>query len=300
MRARRRSAAGVTVRLILVAAMVIAGLMPRPASAQGERLSPVKALIEGLESEDVSVRRACARKLGDYGPDSAEAVPALIKALDDEDRRVVLKAIWALGRIGPKAEDAVRPLAKKLDSSKTREAAGNALAGIGPAALPALKKKLGPKNRKGARFFAILTLAKFGKHGVPLLMRSLRDDTPEIRQCAADALGKIGPDAGEAVPKLKLLLRQEKITESRRRIALALGKMGEAAEPAIDALRDTLAEGSKPVKLACAESLGRLGAIAAPARKRLREAAESSDKEVKEAAESALAKIEAALKKAER
>lgn len=52
----------------------------------------------------------------------------------------------------------------------------------------------------------------FGSIGSPAvqpLIGSLNDASPSVRQWAAEALGKIGPDAGDAVPALKVALSDD-------------------------------------------------------------------------------------------
>src|SRR5262249_2815359 len=134
------------------------------------RIGPkaVPALIDLLAHQDVEIRGRAAAALKTIGPGAADAVPALVKRLGEgENQWVCRNALEALAAIGPKAEAAVPALIKTvLDPKATipeakpgvllqegpywiyelplREAAAQALAAIGPKALPAVKKDLFP------------------------------------------------------------------------------------------------------------------------------------------------------------
>jgi HEAT repeat protein len=61
-------------------------------------ISP-ELLIELLDDDNYSVRRACASALGEIG--NSLAIPALVQALDnDNDYDLRRVCIWALGKIG--------------------------------------------------------------------------------------------------------------------------------------------------------------------------------------------------------
>jgi HEAT repeat protein len=83
------------------------------------------------------------------------------------------------------------------------------------------------------------------KSRVPALVNDLHNGTtPEVRRESALALGRIGPDAKEAVPTLIQALR-DKDSSVRQAANLALEGMGPAAEAAAPALVAEL--GDNPV-----------------------------------------------------
>src|SRR5205085_4604058 len=97
-------------------------------------------------------RQAAATALGQIGPAAREAVPALTPLLRDPDGDVRSAAFQALGRIGPAAAAAVPALVEALADPARRGPAAEALAAIGPAAVPELRKaaSAGDEATRGA------------------------------------------------------------------------------------------------------------------------------------------------------
>lgn len=88
----------------------------------------------------------------------------------------------------------------------------------------------------GTRVSAVCDLAKLGpqsKNAVPALIDALEDKDWVVRVAAITALGEVGNDAREAVPTLIEALEKEDVCASA---AIALGRIGPAAKPAIDPL----------------------------------------------------------------
>jgi HEAT repeat protein len=120
--------------LIVVLAMgasliVACGPNMEAAAEEGD----LETLVEGLESNNVEVRRDAARMLGEL--EDPRAVPALIERLEeDEDEFVRAFAASALGDIGD--ERAIEPLQNALDDEdeRVRDAAAASLDQLGAAA----------------------------------------------------------------------------------------------------------------------------------------------------------------------
>jgi HEAT repeat protein len=159
--------------------------------------SAVAPLVAALNDEDPIVRMLAVRGLGRLGRSVADAVPALVKALQDKDERVHSEAIKSLGQLGPVANSpasssqAIQALAElvKSEHGSNRIVAAEALAYVAgrDASAPANGEEPGSRGSR----LAISTLAD--------VVRS-HDLNPRIQ--AATALGRIGPDAKEAVPAL--------------------------------------------------------------------------------------------------
>ena len=99
---------------------------------------------------------------------------------------------------------ATSPKIRPRDEFTVDETAADALARIGPAAVPqvlAMLQHSDPQLR--ARAAKILSrIGPESKPAVPLLIALLNDGDEDVRKSAAHALGQIGPAAAEAVPAL--------------------------------------------------------------------------------------------------
>ena len=85
------------------------------------------------------------------------------------------------------------------------------------------------------------------------------------RQHSAEALGRIGPAAAEAVPALATTLGSAKEEDVRCAAAEALGRIGPAAAVAMSALLAALRDPEKKVRRGAAEAFGRIGPAATEA-----------------------------------
>ncbi|AUT00785.1 hypothetical protein CLI64_10460 [Nostoc sp. CENA543] len=105
-------------------------------------------------------------------------------------------------------------------------------------AVPLLKfNDLLTDQSQGVRVMAANILKKMGKDPVPPLMLALQNPDPQIRQKAADSLGKLSIEAKEAIPSLTNALR-DPVNTVRASAAYALGEMGSDAKDAIPFLRN--------------------------------------------------------------
>lgn len=97
------------------------------------------------------------------------------------------------------------------------------------------------------------------------LMKALADSDDNVRGYAAQSLGRLGPEAGEAVPALMEIVEKESRTSARGHAAWALGKIGPpAAQPAVPVLMEALLDADVTEQVAGAlEALGEGPAAAA-------------------------------------
>jgi HEAT repeat protein len=231
--------------------------------------------------------------------------------LKDDSPRVRRVAAEELGRRGAKAEDAVPALVALLRQDKAepvRQAAAEALAKVGPRAVPALVDVL--KDREpSSRDAAANSLRLMGpgaKEAVTALAARLKDDSPDVRQRAAEALGAIGPDAKDAAPALVEALKDPGNAEGAPRglgpstvrdaALAALLHLGPEAEKAL--ARDglpvvvlRLKDRDPAVREAAAITLAYLGPKGEAVVPALVEACRDSQKEVRAAAGSALGQL---------
>ena len=136
-------------------------------------------------------------------------MPVLLEALKDGDGLALMWAADAVRTIGPAGKNAVPLLIPLLghENGYVQNSAAKALGSIGPdaaAAVPALVDAL--RLREGYRPCAVdaaEALWNINQHprAIPALIELLRADNGAVP--AAEALGRIGPAAHEAIPALR-------------------------------------------------------------------------------------------------
>lgn len=133
----------------------------------------VGPLIEGLEATNPAIRKGSASILGHIRDQAA--IPALIRALNDPDRQVRREAVKALADMKGAATS---PLMEAFKSGEPL-----------------------------ARYGSMEALWMIGAPSVPLLVESLRDESPDIRKRSALLLGEAG-DAS-AIDALNMAMRDK-------------------------------------------------------------------------------------------
>ena len=162
----------------------------------------------------------------------ADVAPLLAKALGDLDWRVRKEAASVASSIDPR--DSVlaelrTALADRVNLG-LRNAAVEALVGIGPDALPVAIEAYDSLDEDGRKLAVEVLAGVPDVRGTVALTQALRDEDPNVRVAAAEALGRSG-DAGE-----------------------------EARQLAITALLRVLASEETMLKLAALDALARLDA----------------------------------------
>ena len=102
-------------------------------------------------------------------------------------------------------------------------------------------------------------------HSTRYWLRAVDSSDPELRHHALYCLGAIGTDAGEAVPKLAQVMREDADPSARSDAALALSKMAPASRVAVKELAEALGDPEARVRMNAAIALSRLHADARPA-----------------------------------
>ena len=185
--------------------------------------SAVGSLARLVERSDAETTAAAIKALGQIGPASLSCLPILIARLEHDDRNVRAAASQAIGKISDvgraniDAADCMTPLTELLfhRDFAVREAAAQACAAIGPAAiavLPALMQQSQDK-RVGLRHAIITALTTIapGHRDIFLTLIALtRDKEWTIREAATRGFIPFGPNAKNAVPRLKILLNDER------------------------------------------------------------------------------------------
>jgi HEAT repeat protein len=237
--------------------------------------------------------------LQEVGP---AALPELRKALKNPDRHVREKAAEAFCSLGEAAKDDVPALEEIVRAIQEPEACRRAvqrLGGIGPAAVPALRKLLGD-NRAVIRHTAAYVLGEIGppaKDAIPELRRLLADRDPSVREAAICALGGIGPAAKESAPDLRKFL-EDKNPETRLSTVFALVHIGEPPKDALPWLRTMLTDINWNYRRWAIEAIGYIAPQDAETISELQAALKSRQWDIQAAAAEALGRIGPAAKDA--
>ena len=229
----------------------------KEATYHGKTLGEWVALAKGKDSR---LEIEAVEALGRIGP---EAIPPLTELLRDKEVWVRLKAAIALGMIGPEAKAAVPALTELLKDkySQVRLVAAMTLGDIGPeakAAVPALTELLKDEDSEvlaSAASFLVRIDPEKAKILISVLKDMDRKAGLSVRQAAAKALGKIGPEAKTAIPALTELLKDKEV---RLDVAEALGKIGPEAKTAVPALTELLKDEKQQVQDAATEALKKI------------------------------------------
>jgi HEAT repeat protein len=251
------------------------------------RRAALPDLPKAWQFADEDLRWHATLVLGHAGP---EAVPILLAALNDSDDETRMRAVWALGILGPDAQPALEAVRGRLKDSNpaVRSTALFAVRRIatdpGPV-VPELAALLADGDPE-VRETASRTMAAIGKPAVAELRKMLKHEALDVRRLAVTTLGRIGPEAADAVPDFVAILRdtqsglQDETTEAlagigapavaalaaalkqqddpalRKLAILALARVG---KPAVPLLGGALADKDPSVRLQAVTALGRIG-----------------------------------------
>jgi HEAT repeat protein len=156
----------------------------------------VEGLIKALGHKGEDVRTDAAKALGDI--EDVKAVEALIQALKDTADSVRYEAATALERLGWKPGDDTEKAHYLIAKREWDD-----LVGLGGPAVESLIQAL--KNEDpDVRTEAADALRKIGEPAVEPLIKALKDENRDVREVAAECLGEIG-DARAVEPLIQSL-----------------------------------------------------------------------------------------------
>ena len=170
------------------------------------------ALAEALRDPDEYVRKSAVMALRRIG--GAKAMEAMRVALADRSEQVCLQAVKGLGELrdAGAVEALIKVLARRERSLVA--AATEALARIGPEAVPHLMEAFKDRylrRRIGAQIWRIL--AEMGPRAIDPLLHALADDNYYVRLTALTILGRIG-DKRVTEPILRVFLSDPRLQET--------------------------------------------------------------------------------------
>ena len=186
------------------------------------------ALAEALRDPDEYVRKSAVMALRRIG--GAKAMEAMRVALADRSEQVCLQAVKGLGELrdAGAVEALIKVLARRERSLVA--AATEALARIGPEAVPHLMEAFKDRylrRRIGAQIWRIL--AEMGPRAIDPLLHALADDNYYVRLTALTILGRIG-DKRVTESILRVFLSDPRLQET------VVGTIGRLEERGVLAL----------------------------------------------------------------
>jgi len=276
-----------SVRAAALTALVKVSADPRKA---------VPLLVAAVKDDSEPIRHAAINAIGGSRALRRPAVLPLAALLQDGNIAVRQRAAHALGRLGPDAAEALPALLSAARAADGDPVFAEALAQIGPAALPALLTALKESDAENSAWI-LRTLRGFGAPAVPVLVEALQQPNPATRASAAAALGAMGRDASAAIrplfslattgdaatqaavlraltalraepAQLKPTLREamkSPAPELRKAAAAGLASLGETASIGVDGLLEMLGAPEPASRSAAVQALGQMGPKAAPA-----------------------------------
>ncbi len=211
----------------------------------------VEPLLHCLTADDAELRRAAATALGQIG--DARAVEPLMICLQDKDPATVTVALVALGALhDARAVAAIIPCLGNSDETVRRKAV-DILCQLGaPAVEPLLASLTAPKPR--VRALAAEALGRLGDaRAVDPLVALLKDPgAPEAASSPTDANTADQNNIADE-KKVPAEATDDGTAEVRQKAAEALGRLG---RPAVDALIACLGEDNATVRSLAVEELG--------------------------------------------
>jgi HEAT repeat protein len=231
--------------------------------------SIIPALVRDLRDPHAHVRAIVAAALGRLH--SLKAVPELAALVRDRSEVVRQSAVEALGVLG-----------------SLRAGSAQSMRGRG-------RGRVARGGRIWRFFVARKQFAQSPNHdpvqvAVATLQSALADDSLTVRIQAVMALGRIGPPAAAAAPRLIGLLTESDETV-RCQAAEALGKVRGEPQATMAALVEMLRDASGPVKTSATRALGAMDKAAASAVPALVPLLQDRDESVRVAAAEAIAQV---------
>lgn len=281
-------------------------------SAQGDQATAI--FFEHANDKSADVRRGAIYGLySRFDPANEQMVPVFQNALADEDGAIRHIALQAINKLRQRAfVDAIPQLVLFLDPQREDAAVRAQVARMlkrrgtaSQAALPALNRGVqsDPDYRSRlACLDAIYDIARNAEEAFPAPLYALRNDKdPRMRRKAAEQLGKYGPSAAEAVPRLVAALSDQGVPQRAADDPLrgkdepvcvaAASALANIGGPAVAPLVQQLSGEDRTVRVLAIRALGQMGSGAEAATPALKKLANDEDSAISTAAKTALVQI---------
>eukprot|EP00927_Polykrikos_kofoidii_P042667 TRINITY_DN36714_c0_g1_i1.p1 TRINITY_DN36714_c0_g1~~TRINITY_DN36714_c0_g1_i1.p1 ORF type:complete len:601 (-),score=118.70 TRINITY_DN36714_c0_g1_i1:413-2215(-) len=239
-----------------------------------QRAAPHAAvLVSRLRDNEVDMRRVAVWALRQIGGTAvAEHAADVAECLGDFDMGVRWYATEVLLRMGELGAAALADKAVRCGKDEVCQLnAAATLSKMGLMGASALASHLADKDQL-IRQRAAIGIGQIGKAGgrhAGALAALLRDEDAEVRRTAATALSNFDVIDVEAHLGVLASLLQDKEASVRRDVAEAIGRLGRAGAPHIQALLDLLSgeEQNKEVRSRAGQAVAQIGAACAAAQK---------------------------------
>lgn len=224
----------------------------------------VDLLRKPLESERDRERHGACIAVGWLGDRGTDLLPLVAQRLGDESDEVVAAAEEALRQQGPRAVRAILEAAQHHEGSTWQQRCLSTLASIGNGASQGESFARQQLQSKAAqvRGDAIHTLCRIVPEATDLhevVAAGLKDDAAEVRNAALEAVIR-SPKLGR--PSLDAIIAQlDGEQRTAELAAIAIGRLGNDALPALPVLIDRLSDDDQPMIRA---SISRIGPVAIP------------------------------------
>jgi HEAT repeat protein len=208
---------GPAVRLAVIQALAALGPAAEPA---------VGPLLQLLPTIDADGRARVFTVFAAVGPNAKAALPEVQRGLHDPEPAVRAAAIGAFGKIENPNERLPVLLAGLDDPTPlVRKTAARELAAIGDRARDAAGRLTAMLQREEERDVAFETLRQINVRSVPDLVTLLSDRDLTVKVFATQRLGRLGPEARDAVPALEAILNGNERGELKKNVAEALKRI---------------------------------------------------------------------------
>lgn len=251
--------------LLVLGSVVGSAQETGPQSGDPRDVERIDGLLARLRSTDPRARQAAVGELGQLGPRAGRAVPDLLEAFESADEMTCLAAAGALARLGESVLAHAQRLSALLRDGRRiiRRQSGMILLAVDPdgrTSIPALLGALNDPSRDVRQDAADMVgrSGRLSEAWVSRIVEELHNPDPDVRAWLVRGLCALGANGIRAAT----LGLKDSDPQVRMQAAYGLGDLGPGAADAVPAL--ILALGDPETGQAVADTLARVGPPAGP------------------------------------